>query len=345
MMKVGVVSDPIYLEHDTGAHVENASRLMKINETLENSRVSKQLISITPRPATVDEIALIHNEQYINHLESCAREGGGWLDADTVMSPRSYEVARYAVGGLLNLVAAVMEGKLDSAFALVRPPGHHATYDQAMGFCLFNNVAIAAKFALRKYKLERILIVDFDLHHGNGTQEAFYSDQQVLYFSTHQYPHYPGTGNFDEIGEGAGKGTIINMPLPAGCGDEEYLRAFNEILCPAAVRYKPQLILVSAGYDAHWADTLGMMQLTVNGYARLTEMLKDLALNLCQGRLVFTLEGGYNLSALAASVRATFDVLLGNQKVEDPLGLPSQRYRNADITSLLEKVRRIHGLA
>ena len=345
MMKVGIISDPIYLQHDTGAHVENAGRLVKIGETLEKSGVLKQLVPVTPRPATIAEIALIHDEQYIARLESWAKEGGGWLDADTVMSPRSYEVARYAAGGLLNATADVIEGKLDSAFALVRPPGHHATHEQAMGFCLFNNVAIAAKYAQGNYKLERILIVDFDLHHGNGTQDAFYSDPQVLYFSTHQYPYYPGSGDINEIGTGAGKGTTINVPLPAGCGDAEYLKVFNEVLRPAAERYKPQLILVSAGYDAHWADTLGMMQLTVSGYASLTEILKEMAIKLCQARLVFTLEGGYNIPALAASVRATFDVLLGNKKVEDPVGPPPQLYRHTDITPVLEKVKRIHGLA
>jgi acetoin utilization deacetylase AcuC-like enzyme len=344
MNKVGIVSDPIYLEHDTGAHVEIAARLMKISETLEQSGVSKQLISVTPRAATTAEIAQIHDEKYIAMLEACARDGGGWLDGDTIMSPGSYMAAVYAAGGLLNATAEVMDGKLNSAFALVRPPGHHAIWNHAMGFCLFNNIAIAAKYALQKYKLERILIVDFDLHHGNGTQDAFYSDTQVLYFSTHQYPHYPGTGNFDEIGEGPGKGATINVPLPAGCGDDEYLKVFNEVLRPAAERYKPQLILVSAGYDAHWADNLGMMQLTVSGYARLTEILKELALKLCKGRLVLTLEGGYNLAALAASVRATFEVLLGNEKVEDPVGPPPQRYRDTDITLLLEKVKRIHGL-
>jgi acetoin utilization deacetylase AcuC-like enzyme len=343
-MRVGVVSDPIYLEHDTGAHVENAGRLVKIRETLEQSGVLKQLVPVTPRQATVAEVALIHDEQYIAQIESWAKQGGGWLDADTVMCSRSYEVARYAAGGLLNAVAAVMEGKLDSAFALVRPPGHHATRVRAMGFCLFNNVAIAAKYALETYKLERILIADWDLHHGNGTQESFYSDPKVLYFSTHQYPYYPGTGDVDDVGTGAGKGTTINMPLPAGCGDHEYLRVFNEVLRPATEHYKPQLILVSAGYDAHWADTLGMMQLTVSGYAHLTEIMKELAIKLCNGRLVSTLEGGYNTSALAASVRATFDVLLGNQQVDDPLGPPPQRHRHTDITAMLEKAKGIHGL-
>jgi acetoin utilization deacetylase AcuC-like enzyme len=345
MSKVGVVSDPIYLEHDTGAHVEIANRLMKINETLESSGVSKQLIAIKPRLAAVDEIALVHDVHYINQLEAWAKEGVSYLDADTVISSRSYEVARYAAGGLLNATSEVMDGKLDSAFALVRPPGHHATHERAMGFCLFNNVAIAAKYALSQYKLERILIVDFDLHHGNGTQEAFYSDPHVLYFSTHQFPHYPGSGDVDEIGTGAGKGNILNVPLPAGCGDAEYIKVFEEVLRPAAERYKPQLTLVSAGYDAHWADNLGMMQLTVSGYAHLTEILKELALKLCNGRLVLTLEGGYNLAALADSVKATFDVLLGNKKVEDPEGPPPQRYRHPDITSVLEQVKSIHGLA
>jgi acetoin utilization deacetylase AcuC-like enzyme len=261
------------------------------------------------------------------------------------MSSGSYQAAVYAAGGLLNATAEVMDGKLDSAFALVRPPGHHAEWNCGMGFCLFNNVAIAAKYALQKYKLNRILIVDFDLHHGNGTQDAFYSDPQVLYFSTHQYPHYPGTGNYDEIGQGAGVGTTINVPLPAGCGDEKYLKVFNEILAPAAERYKPQLILVSAGYDAHWADNLGSQRLTVTGYAQFTEILMNLAQKLCDGKLVLTLEGGYNLAALAASVRATFDVLLGNKKVEDPVGPPPALHYDIDITPLLDKIKQIHGLS
>jgi acetoin utilization deacetylase AcuC-like enzyme len=237
-----------------------------------------------------------------------------------------------------------MDGEVASTFALLRPPGHHATPEQASGFCLFNNIAIATRYALSKYKLERILIIDFDVHHGNGTQDAFYDDPGVLYISVHQYPHYPGTGSVDETGSGQGRGTTINIPLPAGCGDSEYLRVFREIIIPAAGRFKPQLILVSAGYDAHWADELAMMGLTITGFARLVRIIRGLADKLCSGRLVFSLEGGYNLGALASSVKATFDVLLGNADIEDKLGKPPHKFGAPDITSLIAKIREMHKL-
>jgi acetoin utilization deacetylase AcuC-like enzyme len=213
-----------------------------------------------------------------------------------------------------------------------------------MGFCLFNNIAIAARKALQSYGLKRILIVDFDVHHGNGTQDAFYSDPQVLYFSTHEYPFYPGTGGVDEIGYREGEGATINVPLPAGCGDTEYLRVFQEILVPAARRYQPQLILVSAGYDPHWTDQIALMQVTVEGFARMAEILKSLAEELCQGRLVFSLEGGYSTTALAASVKATLEVLQGESEIQDPLGKPRMR-EAPSIEPLLQELKRIHALA
>jgi len=286
----------------------------------------------------------VHSPGYISYIESFAQRGGGWLDADTVVSPASYLVACYAAGGTIAAVDAVMTGKVQSAFALVRPPGHHALRWEAMGFCLFNNIAIAAKHAIESHQLERILIADFDVHHGNGTQDAFFDDPHVLYFSTHQSPHYPGTGRIDEIGVGLGEGFTVNVPLPAWCGDEEYLRVFDEILAPVARRFGPQLILVSAGYDPHWADQLSMMQLTVTGFGEVVRVLKRLADELCGGRIVFTLEGGYHLEALASSVRATFDVLLGNSEIVDPLGQPPGVRRAPPIDALLQRVKETHRL-
>jgi len=230
-----------------------------------------------------------------------------------------------------------------SAFALVRPPGHHATSRYAKGFCLFNNIAVAARYALAEYKLERILIIDFDVHHGNGTQEAFYDSPQVMYTSTHQYPFYPGSGDIEETGGGAAEGTTINIPLSAGCGDSEYLKVFEQIIVPAGRRFKPRLILVSAGYDLHWADPLAMMQVSVNGLGQMAGIIKGLADELCGGRLVFTLEGGYNLNALAASVKATFDVLLGNS-IDDPLGQSPRSFGSANIDRLIAVVKEIHKL-
>jgi acetoin utilization deacetylase AcuC-like enzyme len=342
-MSAGYVYNPVYLKHDTGQHVEVAARLEAIISHLEKTGLTSQLTLIEPRPATVDEIALVHRRDYIKEIEETARRGGGWLDPDTVMSAGSYEAALYAAGGLIRAVEAVMGGEVDSAFALVRPPGHHATAGQAKGFCLFNNIAIAAKYALTEYKLERLLIIDFDVHHGNGTQEAFYDNPQVMYISTHQYPFYPGTGSIEETGSGAAEGTNINIPLPAGCGDAEYLKVFEQIITPAAQRFNPQLILASAGYDGHRADPLAMMELTVAGFGQMTGVIKGLADELCGGHLAFTLEGGYDLNALAASVKATFDTLLGNS-VEDPLGQPPHSSGKADIDRLLGAVKEIHKL-
>ena len=343
-MKVGLVYDPIYLKHDTGQHIENARRLEAVLSHLEQTGLKQQLTLIKPRPATVKELSLVHYEQYISHIREVAQKGGGWLDTDTVMSPDSYEAAIYAVGGVIRATEAVMNGEVSSAFALVRPPGHHATPQRAMGFCLFNNVAIAAKYALARYELERILIIDFDVHHGNGTQETFYDNPQVLYVSTHQYPFYPGTGNIDETGSGSAKGTTINIPLPAGCGDGEYEQVFAQIIAPASKRFKPRLILVSAGYDLHWADGLALMQVTVSGFAQVVKVIKELADELCNGRLVFSLEGGYNLTALAASVKATLDVLLGSITIDDPLGQPPRRFAAPSINHLIKVIQERHGL-
>ncbi|MQY67189.1 MAG: histone deacetylase, partial [Dehalococcoidia bacterium] len=261
-MATGYVYHPIYLKHDTGQHVEVAARLEAITSCLEESGLKSELTPIEPRPASIDEIALVHQRNYIKEIEEKAAGGGGWLDADTVMSADSYQAALYAAGGVIRAVEAVMGGEVANAFALVRPPGHHATSGQAMGFCLFNNIAIAAEYALKKYKLERILIIDFDVHHGNGTQRTFYDNPRVMYVSTHEYPFYPGTGDINETGSGEGRGTNLNVPLPAGCGDGEYLEVFEQVIAPAARRFNPRLILVSTGYDGHWADPLAMMQVS-----------------------------------------------------------------------------------
>jgi len=343
-MKVGFVYDPIYLKHDTGQHVENAERLKAIISHLEQTGLKQQLTLIEPRAASVEELSSVHHEQYILRIQDVAQRGGGWLDPDTVMSPDSYEAALYAAGGAIKATEAVMNGEVGSAFALVRPPGHHATPRRAMGFCLFNNVAVATKYALTKHNLERIAIIDFDVHHGNGTQEIFYDSPQVMYVSTHEYPFYPGTGDVGETGSGVAKGTTVNIPLRAGYGDNEYLQVFKQIIVPAARRFKPQFILVSAGYDTHWADGLALMQVTTTGFALMVKIIKQLADELCSGRLVFSLEGGYNLNALATSVKATFDILLGNTNIEDPLGQPQRRFEVGGIDPLIKTIKEIHTL-
>ncbi len=343
-MKVGFVYDPVYLEHDTGQHVENARRLEAIISHLEQTGLRQQLVSLEPRAASVEELSSVHHKQHIAHIQDVAQRGGGWLDADTVMSSGSYKAALYAAGGAIRATEAVMSGEVGSAFALVRPPGHHATSQRAMGFCLFNNVAVATEYALARYNLERILIIDFDVHHGNGTQEIFYDNPQVMYISTHEYPFYPGTGDIGETGSGAAGGTTVDIPLRAGCGDNEYLQVFEQIIAPAAGRFKPQLMLVSAGYDAHWADELAMMQVSTIGFAQMVKIIKQMADELCGGRLVFSLEGGYNLTALATSVKATLDVLLGNTDIEDSLGRSLQEFAALDIAPLINTIREVHAL-
>jgi len=342
-MKVGLVYHPIYLQHDTGEHPENARRLEAVTAHLE--QIKPQLTMVEPRAAAASEIALVHDNRHIAHIKEVAERGGGRLTMDTAASADSYQAALYAAGGVIRAGEAVLSGETDSAFALVRPPGHHATRDQAMGFCLFNNIAIAAKYLLTEYELERIAIIDFDVHHGNGTQDAFYDNPRVLYVSTHQYPHYPGTGHIQETGVGAGEGATVNIPLPAGCGDTEYPAVFRQIVVPAARRFEPQFILVSAGYDLHWADELAMMQVSVAGFSQMVKIIKGLADELCNGRLVFSLEGGYHLQALAYSIRATLDVLLGNTSTEDPLGASPYRLEMPDITPLAQAIRKIHNLS
>ena len=343
-MKVGMVYDPVYLEHETGTHVENKDRLTATISLLEESGLRDKIALLPPRAAEIDELTLVHAREHISHVEAQCSQGGGWLDADTVTSPGSYNAALHAAGGVLTAIDEVMTKRVDNAFALVRPPGHHATCWHAMGFCLFNNIAIGAKYALANYNIERILIVDFDVHHGNGTQDTFYADPNVLYFSTHEYPFYPGTGSIDETGAREGEGFTVNVPLIAGWGDEEYKAVFEDVLAPLARRFNPQLVMVSAGYDAHWADGLALMQMSVSGFARLVEILKILADTLCQGKLVFTLEGGYNHEALSSSIAATLDILLGNKDITDPLGIKQGLTKPDGFDNLLQMVREKHGI-
>ncbi|MEJ2067735.1 MAG: histone deacetylase, partial [Deltaproteobacteria bacterium] len=282
-----------------GYHVENPQRLVHIYKALDEMDIP--LEEITPRAATREEITAVHDPEYIDRIAATAGKEARHLDPDTVTSPKTYEVSLLAAGGLLAAIDVVM-GDLTNAFALVRPPGHHAERNRAMGFCIFNNIAIGAKYALSAHGLERILICDWDLHHGNGTQKTFYEDPQVLYFSTHQYPYYPGSGHYTEIGEGPGKGYTVNVPLSTGYGDADYANILRHILRPIALAYQPQLILVSAGFDIYRQDPLGGMDVTEKGFARLIDTIMDVADAVCEGRLVVTLEGGYHLEGQARSV-------------------------------------------
>ncbi len=301
--KVGLVYSDDYLKHDTGNHPENSERLEAILNYLKKKNLLKNLVSIHPKKAKEKEIEYIHSPSYIQEVRELCKQGGGFLDSDTPVSKDSFEVALLAAGGVFSAIDRVVED-LDSAFCLIRPPGHHALKSKGMGFCLFNNVALGARYAQNKHHLRKVLILDWDVHHGNGTQEAFYHDPSVLYFSLHRYPHYPGTGNIKEIGEGEGRGYTVNLPLPPRCGDEDYVYIFKEILLPIAKEFKPDITLISAGFDAHRDDPLGGMNLTSQGYGALTSLVKE-----SSKRVVSCLEGGYNLKALGESVLTHLDSL------------------------------------
>ncbi len=309
MKRTGYISHSKFLEHDTGSHPENTGRLQAIEHRLETSGMLKKLNPVAPRPATEDEIALIHDRAYIRDVKRSCAEGITSLDADTVISEGSYEAAVLAAGAGLKAVDLVVDGKLTNAFLAVRPPGHHAEKNRAMGFCLFNNIAIAARYAQVKRGLSRTFIFDWDVHHGNGTQHAFYSDGSIYYASTHQYPFYPGTGASGETGVGDGLGANLNFPLDAFSGDGVYLDLVENRLLPEMYRFKPELILISAGFDAHEDDPLANMNVSTEGFARMTALIKKAAGELCQGRLISMLEGGYNHEALADSVLAHLETL------------------------------------
>lgn len=297
-----IVYDDIYLEHDTGYHVECGERLERTVEYLKEKKAWDESKVAEPRAATEEELRLIHTQAMIERARSVAENGGGHLDPDTVVSPRSYEAALYAAGGVLTAIDMVMKGEDKNALCLVRPPGHHATPTRAMGFCLFNNAAIGARYAQKKHGLKKIAIVDWDVHHGNGTQDAFYEDPTVLYFSMHRWPFYPGTGGERETGQGAGKGYTINVPLMFGMSNNEFVSLFSSVLRERIAPFLPDLIIISAGFDAHAADMLGNFCLLDDDYRRLTEEVCGVAERCCGGRVVSTLEGGYNLDALAASI-------------------------------------------
>lgn len=297
--RVGLVYHPTYLLHETRVHPENKMRLVKVLKQLEESKVRDNLFYIPPRPATIEEVSLVHPVTYIKIIERACQTNKRSIDPDTQICPKSYEVALLAVGGVISAIDTVIEGtKVKRAFALIRPPGHHAEPNKGMGFCIFNNIAIGAKYAQNKYGLKRILIIDFDVHHGNGTQLVFYADPTVLYCSIHQYPFYPGTGTQLEKGEGRGEGFTINIPLPAKSGDAEYLQAFQNYILPQALEFNPQLVLISAGFDGYKNDPIGGMRLTEEGYKTLAKIICDIANQTCEGKIVSCLEGGYNLDAL-----------------------------------------------
>lgn len=304
------VTHPHYRKHDPGlGHPERPDRLTAITDAIERSRLAEALDRISPEPVDVEQLAAVHTHDYIQQVQDLAAHGGGALDPDTVVTPVSYDVALLSAGGAVAATRAVLEGRANTAFAAIRPPGHHALADRGMGFCLFNNVAVAVNVVRRQFNLPRICILDWDVHHGNGTQALFYADGGVLYISLHQENWYPGTGAITETGVGDGIGFTINIPLPAGTGNEGYRVVFEEVIIPVLDESAPQVLLVSAGYDAHFGDPLGGMLLTAAGFRKMTQMALDTRPD--QRGVVAVLEGGYDRSHLANSVLATLEALTG----------------------------------
>lgn len=339
-MDTAYVYAPVYLEHDLPSHPENARRLQSILGRLEEAGLMSRLRLLEPRPATMEELERAHTPDLVAQVMRAAQAGAGvgHLDPDTYVVARSWDAALLAAGGLVRATEAVLAGEVANAFALARPPGHHATRTRAMGFCLFNNVAIAAQAALASGAARRVFIADFDVHHGNGTQDIFSTLPTVFYFSTHQFPLYPGSGHWSETGVG----NLLNVPLPMGVGDRGYSQVFEELAWPLAERFQPDLILVSAGYDAHWKDPLAQMNLSLTGYAWLARELVHMATRLCGGRIVFALEGGYQLDVLAYGVLNTFYALLGDETVVDPFGPAPDAEPSVD--GLIARIRAARGM-
>jgi acetoin utilization deacetylase AcuC-like enzyme len=303
-MATALVYDPSFLTHKTGRHPENPDRLKVIIATLERDDLLwNRLQKISPLAASEDDISRCHGNALIDHIKELCRRGEPFVDLDTRISPESFDVARLAAGAALAGVDAVMTGDCSTAFAIVRPPGHHATPNRAMGFCLFNNAGVAARYAQARYGVERILIVDWDVHHGNGTQDIFYEDETVFYFSTHQYPFYPGTGSRTERGAGKGEGYTLNVPLNEGTPARTHREVFTQALAAIEKDFKPDLVMISAGFDARRDDPLGGLELDDKDFSEMTQEVLDLAARSASGRVVSVLEGGYNLQTLGETVR------------------------------------------
>ena len=328
--------------HTFPHHPENASRTLAIHNVLERSGLFADLLVVPPVAATDAQLLRTHHAHLIEKVHTVARRGGGRLDADTYATAESYELARIAVGSACLGVDYILTGKADNGFVVVRPPGHHAEYKSAGGFCLFNNVAAAARHAQRVHKLERVMIIDFDVHHGNGTQDIFYHDNSVLFVSMHQFGRYfyPGTGAVHELGREKGAGFTLNVPLPPLVGNTGYDFIFRDLILPRARVFQPQLILVSAGYDAHWADPLASGALSLRGYTLLSQQLVQMADDLCHGRILFVLEGGYLLDALAYGVLNSTYALLKRDTMQDPLGEYTDS--ESEVNPLLTTLHKLH---
>jgi acetoin utilization deacetylase AcuC-like enzyme len=345
-MSTVYVTHPRYPEHDLPGHPEHAGRIRAVWDQMKASGLLERMKNLEAQSVDESLILAVHTAKYrdlLRWIESTGQRSVH-LDPDTYAGPTSYEIARLSAGGVVMAVDEVLSGRANNALAAVRPPGHHAMPGHAMGFCILGNVPIALRYAQKQYGVGKVMIVDYDVHHGNGTEAMFYDDDSVLFISTHQSPFYPSTGAVTDTGSGKGEGYTINIPMPGGQGDRNYAAVFERIVWPAAERFKPELILVSAGFDAHWTDPLASMRLTNTGYAHLSRELVKMARQFCGGKIVFALEGGYNLAALSHGVRNIGHVLVGDSEVSDPLGPPRDGRPESNIDLLIEQIRSVHKL-
>jgi acetoin utilization deacetylase AcuC-like enzyme len=349
MTQTGYLYDTAFLSHTLQNHPENRERLEAVMSLLSDKHMLEQLRDIKFTAASREQLCRVHDPVYVNALERMSQRAGGMMGADTYVNGSSYHAASMAVGAATAATRAVLRGDVKSAFALVRPPGHHAFADHGEGFCLFNNCAFAALYALGDSdessagSLSRVMIVDWDVHHGNGTESIFHSDPRVLYVSTHQTPLYPGTGRMTDVGSGAGRGTTVNIPLPPGTGDNGYMKVFHDIVAPLARRFQPQLIVMSAGYDAHWRDTLAAMKMSLSGFASIVSTLVELSEELCAGKLISVLEGGYDLEVLSYGVLNTLYIMDGMaDRLVDPPG--PFKGRETSVDNVIRLVRQIHNI-
>lgn len=343
MPTTAYITHPDFVLHRLDGHPERPERIESVWQAVEQSGLKSDLKALGPEVALDEHLQLIHTDKYILRIaESATKEGISMLDPDTYALPISERAARLGVGAGLLAVEQVMSGEADNALAAVRPPGHHATPVRPMGFCLYNNIAIAARYAQQTYDIERVLIIDYDVHHGNGTQDAFYDDGTVMFISSHQYPYYPGSGSMRERGHGEGEGYTVNLPLKQGTGNAGLKLLYDEIVWPIARRFDPQLIMVSAGFDAHWVEPLASLQLDLKGYTDLTRDLIRMAEEMCDGKIIFMLEGGYDLEAVGHGTLNVAYALQGRDEISDPLG--SIDVAGQDTKQLVNRLSKLHGL-
>jgi acetoin utilization deacetylase AcuC-like enzyme len=343
--RIGVIEDPRFQTHTAPVgHPEAASRLVAVGQALSawERRSPKQIERIEPRFASDDEILSIHTAAHLRSVEAAVAQAPARLDADTFVSSESFNVARLAAGSCVDLAIHVARGELDTGFAALRPPGHHAEADHAMGFCLFNSVAIAARALQEVVGIEKVLILDWDVHHGNGSQHSFENDPSVLYMSTHQFPFYPGTGAAGEAGIERGHGATVNIPMPPGCGDTEYVGVLSRLFAPIALDYDPDFILVSCGFDAHHADPLGSMQITAAGFLAMTHIAREVAETVCGGRIAYFLEGGYSAQGLSEGTEAVLTGMLGAKPVPTP-DLEAVPPDGSNLAQITDQVLRVHS--